>query len=301
MPVIRPAPHDKRSIDATAAHGFMCLHEGCAASRVVLCAALYDAHEGHAQMTEHTGVFDRVAFDFSGLSVLVTGGTKGIGHAIATAFRAAGASVTITGSAAQEAAYQDLPKGVLYRQLRLGNPEDVMALASSIGKLDVLVNNAGGTGGAATPYDFDTAINVNLGAVYHLSTALAPAMHGSALQGGGAVVNLASEMSLFASPYFPGYGAAKAGIVQLTRTFAASLAPHNIRVNAVLPGSVPTPMTHVFAEDPGVHAMVSNATPLGRWGEPHEIAAAVLFLSSPAASFVSGHTLVVDGGYSISK
>jgi 3-oxoacyl-[acyl-carrier protein] reductase len=252
-------------------------------------------------MTAASGRFDRVSFDFSGLSVLVTGGTRGIGHAIATAFRAAGATVTITGSAQQASVYQQLPDGVAYRQLRLGNQGDLAALAASTGKLDVLVNNAGGTGGASTPYDFDTAINVNLGAVYHLVTALAPAMSGSTLQGGAAVVNLASEMSLFASPYFPGYGAAKAGVVQLTRTFSASLAAQQIRVNAVLPGSVPTPMTNAFADDPAVHAMVCDATPLGRWGDASEIAAAVLFLSSPAASFISGHTLVVDGGYSITK
>ena len=251
-------------------------------------------------MTPTQGTFARVSFDFAGTAVLVTGGTKGIGRAIATAFVAAGAEVTITGSAAEASAYTDLPEGVSYRQLRLTERADIARLAQSQARLDVLVNNAGGTGGAATPYDFDTAVSVNLGAVYHLTGALAEALGASTLEGGAAVVNLASEMSLFASPYFAGYGAAKAGLVQLTRTFCAQLAPR-VRVNAVLPGSVPTPMTNAFAEDPGVHAMVSNATPLGRWGAPQEIAGAVLFLASPAASFVSGHTLAVDGGYSILK
>ena len=251
-------------------------------------------------MTPTQGAFTRVAFDFAGTSVLVTGGTRGIGHAIATAFVAAGAEVTITGSALAASAYGDLPAGVAYRRLRLTERADIEQLAQSLPRLDVLVNNAGGTGGAATPYDFDTALVVNLGAVYHLTAALADALGASTLEGGAAVVNLASEMSLFASPWFAGYGAAKAGLVQLTRTFCAQLAPR-VRVNAVLPGSVPTPMTNAFADDPGVHAMVSNATPLGRWGAPQEIAGAVLFLASPAASFVSGHTLVVDGGYSILK
>ena len=103
-------------------------------------------------------------------------------------------------------------------------------------------------------------------------------------------------MSLFASPYFAGYGAAKAGVVQLTRTFCAQLAPR-VRVNAVLPGSVPTPMTNAFADDPGVHAMVSNATPLARWGTPEEMAGAVLYLVSDAASYTTGSCLTADGGW----
>jgi 3-oxoacyl-[acyl-carrier protein] reductase len=114
----------------------------------------------------------------------------------------------------------------------------------------------------------------------------------------GSIVNLASQMSLFAAPYFPGYGAAKAAIVQLTKTMACVYAQQGIRANAVLPGSVRTKMTEAFAADEEVHQAVCNRTPLKRWGEPLEIAAATLFLTSPSASFISGHTLVVDGAYS---
>ncbi len=252
-------------------------------------------------MEQCSGRFSRVTFDFSSTRVLVTGGTKGIGHAIAAAFVAAGADVTITGSASEASAYDGLPAGVGYQQLRLTERGDIGRLASEFERLDVLVNNAGGTGGAATPYDFDTALAVNLGSVYHLSSALGDALAASRFEGGASVVNIASEMALFASPYFPGYGAAKAGIVQLTRTFCTLLAPRGVRVNAVLPGSIPTPMTNAFAENPEVHAMVSAATPLARWGRPEEIAAAVLFLCSPGAAFISGHTLVVDGGYSVTE
>ena len=165
----------------------------------------------------------------------------------------------------------------------------------------MLVNNAGGTGGAAEPFDFDTAVTVNLNAVYHLTDRLTGALAASQLPQGASVVNIASEMSLFGSPWFPGYGAAKAAIVQLTRTFAVSLAPQGIRVNALLPGSVPTPMTAAFANDPEVNRMVADKTPLHRWGTPAEMAGPILFLASSMASFVTGHTLVSDGGYSIQE
>lgn len=251
-------------------------------------------------MSETTGI-GGLRFEFAGVRVLVTGGTRGIGAAVAAGFHAAGAEVLITGSAAAASAYADLPPHALYAQLRLTERDDIGSVAAAAGRIDVLVNNAGGTGGAFTPHDFDTAVTVNLNAVYHLTQALAGSLEGSRLRGGAAVVNLASEMSLFGSPYFYGYGAAKAAVVQLTRSFCVALAPRNIRVNAVLPGSIPTPMTNAFAEDPGVHKLVCDATPLARWGEPREIADAVMYLASPAASFVTGHTLVVDGGYSIMK
>lgn len=240
-------------------------------------------------------------FDFAGARVLVTGGTRGIGAAISAGFHAAGAEVLITGSAAASTLYDALPPHATYLPLRLTERGDITAVAAAAGSVDVLINNAGGTGGAFTPHDFDTAVTVNLNAVHHLTQALVDSLAGSRLRGGAAVVNLASEMSLFGSPYFYGYGAAKAAIVQLTRSFCVALAPRGIRVNAVLPGSVPTPMTNAFAEDPDVHRKVCEATPLARWGEAREIADAVMYLASPAASFVSGHTLVVDGGYSIMK
>jgi 3-oxoacyl-[acyl-carrier protein] reductase len=106
-------------------------------------------------------------------------------------------------------------------------------------------------------------------------------------------------MSFFGSPYFPGYGAAKAAVVQLTKTLAAGWAADNIRVNAVAPGSVPTRMTAKYAEDPAIAEMVNAKTPMRRWGTPEEIANAVQFVCSDAATFITGHTLIVDGGYSI--
>ena len=252
-------------------------------------------------MTEFDGHWPGIQCQLEGARVLVTGGTSGIGAATARAFLAAGAEVTITGTREQLNDYPEAPDGVKYLQLRLQQREDIQRVAEAFEHLDVLVNNGGGTGGAAEPFDFDTAVTVNLNAVYHLTEQLAGALAASALPQGASVINLASEMSLFGSPWFPGYGAAKAAIVQLTRTFAVSLAPRGIRVNALLPGSVPTPMTAAFADDPEVNRMVADKTPLRRWGTPAEMAGPILFLASPMASFVTGHTLVSDGGYSIQE
>lgn len=239
--------------------------------------------------------------NLEGACVLVTGGTSGIGAATARAFMDVGATVTITGTREGVDAYPEAPEGAKYVQLRLQQREDIERVAAAFDRLDVLVNNAGGTGGATEPFDFDTAVTVNLNAVYHLTDRLTGALAASQLPQGASVVNIASEMSLFGSPWFPGYGAAKAAIVQLTRTFAVSLAPQGIRVNALLPGSVPTPMTAAFADDPEVNRMVADKTPLHRWGTPAEMAGPILFLASSMASFVTGHTLVSDGGYSIQE
>lgn len=237
-----------------------------------------------------------VSFDFSGASVIVTGGTSGIGHATAEAFLKGGARVIVTGTRGSAGEYESVPKGAEYRQLNLESPDSVASFAESVDRMDVLVNNAGHTMPQAS---FATTVQVNLMAVHDLSTRLHEKLKVSRLPGGASVVNLASMMSYFGSPWFPAYGAAKAGILQLTRTLAAAWAKDGIRVNAIAPGSVPTAMTAPFANDPAVHKMVNDKTPMGRWAEPAEIAAPILFLCSSAASFVTGHTLVADGGYSI--
>lgn len=236
-----------------------------------------------------------VQFQFHGARVLVTGATSGIGRATAAAFQEAGAQVTITGTR-PASAYPDLLAGVEYRQLDLASDESIAALADGIEALDILVNNAGHTMPGAK---FADVVQVNLNAVYELSTRLAGKLSQSQLPGGASIISIASMMSYFGSPYFPGYGAAKAGILQLTRTLALAHADAGIRANAVAPGSVPTVMTAPYANDPAVAQMVNDKTPLKRWGGPEEIADAILFLCSPAASFITGHTLVVDGGYSV--
>jgi 3-oxoacyl-[acyl-carrier protein] reductase len=252
---------------------------------------------GEAVMSSaHRASWPRIHFDYSDCNVLVTGGTSGIGAGIAAAFIAAGANVTITGTRIAAADYAALPTGASYLQLRLDQPRDMETVASQFARLDILVNNAGGV---QVPEDFATTIQINLTAVQQLSSALHAALCASEFPGGASIVNLASMMSFFGSSYFPGYSAAKGGLLLLTKSLATLWAADGIRVNAVAAGSVITPMTPRFADDPEMHAAVSRRTPLGRWGEPTDIAGAVLLLCSPAAGFITGQTLAADGGYSI--
>lgn len=242
------------------------------------------------------GVAGDVRYDFSGASALVTGGTSGIGLALARKLLDAGADVTITGTRASSEDYDEDLLGFSYRQLDLADLGEVERLGKSFERLDILVNNAGNT---FSYEEFEQSITVNLTAVNQMSQACMPALECSVLVGGGSIVNIASMMSFFGSPYFPGYGAAKAAVVQLTKTHAALWAEKGIRCNAIAAGSIETRMTQAYYDDLSVHEMVAAKTPMRRWGNPGEIADAALFLSSAGASFITGHTLVVDGGYSI--
>lgn len=238
----------------------------------------------------------RVTFDYSGVRVIVTGGTSGIGRATAVAFADAGAQVTITGTKSALSEYGIYETHFSYRTLKLERDESIADFIDSIDAVDVLINSAGHVMPSAS---FSESVRVNLNAVHAMSTGLYEKLKVSSLEGGASIVNLASMMSIFGSPHLPGYGAAKAGVVQLTMSLAAAWARDGIRVNAIAPGSTPTAMTAVYAEDPAVAAMVNAKTPMGRWARPDEIAGPILYLCSPAASYVTGHTLVVDGGYSI--
>ena len=244
-----------------------------------------------------------VEYDYTGSRVLVTGGSNGIGRGIARAFRAAGAEVTVTGTRAAASEYDHDLEGFDYHTLQLTDHAGIERVAASVGRLDVLVNNAGATlpGGKNEyiPEVFEESVAINLFGAYRMSLACKAALTASGLAGGASVINLASMSSFFAVPMVPAYGAAKAAIVQMTKNLAVAWVGFGIRVNAVAPGIIDTNMTAVMKGVEALERPHLDRTPLGRWGTPEDVAPAVLFLASSAAAYVTGQTLCVDGGYSV--
>jgi len=248
--------------------------------------------------------WDDLSFDFTGASVLVTGGTGGIGSAIAGAFRDAGAEVTVTGTRGSAEDYEADLSGFRYHRLDIEDKANIDAVAAGLDKLDVLVNSAGlalfvlGLD-EYDPDIFDRAVTMHLTGVHRLASRCEPLLAQSGLSGGGSVVSMASESSFFGIDPVPGYGAGKTGLLGLTRALAVHWAPKRIRVNAIAAGFVRSGFTGpVMAVEEVNQAMLAR-TPLGRHGEPSDIAGAALFLSSSAASWVTGQVLPVDGGFTI--
>lgn len=239
--------------------------------------------------------------DFSGVRVLVTGGTSGIGHAMATRFAAAGAEVTVTGTKASPAEYDTELTGLDYRPLRIDDDTSVDELAGSLERLDVLVNNAGANlpGGRDEwdPDAFAASVAINLTGQMRLTLAARRLLFASPMSGGASVVNLASMAAFRASTIVPGYASAKAGVVALTVNLANRWASRGVRVNAIAPGLIETPMTAPMTAFPELLDAELAHVPMGRLGLPDEVAAAALFLCSSSASYLTGHTLAVDGGY----
>jgi 3-oxoacyl-[acyl-carrier protein] reductase len=241
----------------------------------------------------------RASFDFTGTTALITGGTSGIGHATALLFRDAGADVTITGTKPAASDYDTDLSRMAYSQLQITNPDSVDALTQSFTRLDVLVNNAGANfpGGLdeSKPEGFEASVGLNLTGPYRLTVGLYRALRASTAAGGASVVNLASMSALRAVPLVPGYGAAKAGIVCITRNLAVKWASNGIRVNAVAPGTIDTPMTapmHLAAEL--VDSELAHI-PLHRFGSVGEIAPTIAYLCTEQSSYTSGAVFVVDG------
>jgi NAD(P)-dependent dehydrogenase (short-subunit alcohol dehydrogenase family) len=244
---------------------------------------------------------NRLAFDFEATSVLVTGGTSGIGHAIAAAFASAGAAVTVTGTRASAADYETDLTSFEFRQLEARDADAVDALAADLDVLDVLVNNAGANFPDGldewSPEGFTASLALNVEGAQRLTVGAKRALTRSMMSGGASVVNLVSMTAYRSTTIVPGYSSAKAALVALTRNLAVHWAGRGIRVNAVAPGLIDTPMTAPMKSMPELLDAEVGKGVLGRMGTPEEVAAAVLFLSSQASAFTTGSVLAVDGGY----
>ena len=240
--------------------------------------------------------------DFAGRSVVVTGGTGGIGGAISLAFKAAGASVIAAGLGDEEliARRNDAAfAGIRIESLDVSDASAVAAFAATIDHCDHLVNYAGMLvrGGDAFADDvFTRTLEVNTMGTLRMSRSLLPQLEAS---GHGAVVNFASMLAIFGSATAPAYAASKGAVAQLTKSMAIAWAPKHVRVNAVAPGWIDTPMSTSAKGTPEMSARIVARTPLGDWGRPEHLAGPVMFLCSDAAAWVTGAVLPVDGGYSI--
>jgi NAD(P)-dependent dehydrogenase (short-subunit alcohol dehydrogenase family) len=231
-------------------------------------------------------------FDFEGKSVLVTGGTSGIGRAVAEMFAHSGARVIAAGLPGNK---QDT-EGIRTELLDVADLDAIQGLVSIIPELHVLVN-AAGIIRRDSEFDleiFEQVLDTNLTGT--MRTCMAARGHLAKTR--GCIVNIASLLSFFGGPRVPAYSASKGGVAQLTKSLALAWAADGIRVNAVAPGWVTTPLTKALQDDATRAAPVLARTPLARWGRPEEIAGPVLFLCSDAASFMTGSIVSVDGGYS---
>lgn len=234
-----------------------------------------------------------IRFDYGGKIVLVTGGGSGLGHAIARSFVDAGATVHVTGTKPESGDYAGDLSGLRYHQLRLEDREQREVVVSAVGEIDILVNNAAHVGDDEYERDgFAKTVEINLNAVADLCYRF----HASLKKRRGAIVNVASAASFIALRRTPAYTASKAGLLGFTRAIADQWSHDGIRVNAVAPGFVETSMTEWARSDEKAYSALLKTVPMRRFAQPREVTSAVLYLAAPEASYITGQSLVVDGG-----
>jgi NAD(P)-dependent dehydrogenase (short-subunit alcohol dehydrogenase family) len=246
------------------------------------------------------------AMRLDGRTALVTGASRGIGRQAALTMAAAGATVVLAARSAEdleEVAAAARDAGAPDALVAVTDVLDEAAIEATVsgavettGRLDVVVNVAGGQGFTAYAADtrtegWDKVLSLNLRSVF--VTCKAAMAH---LPPGGSIVNVASIAGFTASPGLAAYGAAKAGVIALTRTLAVEAAPHGVRVNCLAPGWVRTELTRRMWSDPETSRALVAQIPMGRWADVEELAGPLLLLASDAGSYITGATLVVDGG-----
>ena len=235
---------------------------------------------------------------FNNKVVLLTGGTSGIGLGIANAFANQGARVIATGATREEVDQaKSMNSKIDFKQLNVSTSENVQDFFENIDTLDVLINCAGIIKRELEhdPEVFQEVINVNLNGTMRACSAARDFLK----ETNGSIINIASMLTFFGGGLVPAYSASKGGIAQLTKSLAIAYASDQIRVNAIAPGWIKTPLTTALQEDENRANAILSRTPMSRWGEPEDLAGPAMFLASDDAKFVTGSIIPVDGGYMI--
>jgi 2-deoxy-D-gluconate 3-dehydrogenase len=255
---------------------------------------------------------DKNSFSLKGKAALVTGGNGGIGLGMARGLAGCEADLVIVGRKADKtAAAACAALAAEFGVKAVGVEADVSretdctnavaAAVKAFGRLDIVINNAGINNRKApqeySAEEFRHIVDVNLTSAFLMSKAAYPELKKA---GGGKIVNIGSMTSIFGVPFAAAYASSKGAVVQLTKCLAIAWAADRIQVNAVLPGWIETELTdNARKQVPGLYERVLSRTPAGRWGRPDDLAGAAIFLCSPAADFITGVSLPVDGGYSV--